>query len=124
MDKLFINATIDSPEVLLDANENEFVFRGKSKILDVYDFYNPVLKWIDIYKVQPNNQTVVDFKLEYFNVASSKAILDILLKFEEIHAHSNTLKINWHFSEQDLDMKDAGEEYADIVELPFSFLPL
>ena len=124
MNKLFINGTIDSPEVLLDAAQNEFVFSGKSKILDVYDFYTPVLKWIDIYKSHPNNETVVDFKLEYFNVASSKAILDILIKFEEIQASSNKLKINWHFSEQDLDMKDAGEEYADIVEVPFSFLPI
>jgi hypothetical protein len=124
MEKLHINGTIDSPEVLLDAKQNEFKFSGKSKLIDVYDFYNPVLKWLDIYKAHPNNQTVVDFKMEYFNVASSKIILDILMKFEEINNNDKALKINWHFSSNDLDMKDAGEEYADIVEVPFSFVPM
>ncbi len=124
MEKLFVEGTDDTPEVLLDPAKNQFVFSGKSIPEDVSAFYSPVLKWIDLYKEKPNAETVVDFKMKYFNTASSKIILDILMKFEEINSESNTLKINWHFTPKDLDMKEAGEEYADIVEVPFSFLTM
>ena len=124
MEKLFIDGTEDTPEVLLDPDKSRFIFSGKSIPEDVSAFYGPVLKWIDLYKQKPNNETVVDFKMEYFNTASSKIILDILMKFEEIQSTVNKLKVNWHFSARDLDMKDAGEEYADIVEVPFDFVTI
>ena len=57
------------------------------------------------------------FKLEYFNTASSKLILDILSKLEEIDGTS----VTWFFHEDDEDMEEAGEEFSDLVEVPFEF---
>jgi len=61
----------------------------------------------------------VVFKLEYFNTASSKMILDIFLKFEEIHKDGHDVMISWYYQEDDEDMEEACDEYADIVEIPF-----
>jgi len=65
------------------------------------------------------NTINIDFKLEYFNTASSKLILDIFLKLEEMQEHGKKISVKWYFPEEDEDMEEAGEEYADIVDIPF-----
>ena len=89
---------------------------------DVIDFYQPVLDWIKNYQLEPLESTDFDFKLVYFNTASSKLILDVLMLFEEIAEAGSDVKIRWHSPETDEDMQEAGEEYADMVDLDFEYL--
>ena len=84
MDIIKIKGTEDTPNVILDATSNILEFSGRSLPEDVGTFYAPVLQWIDEYAKNPNKSTEVIFRLEYFNTASSKILLDILLKFEDI----------------------------------------
>ncbi len=42
-----------------------------------------------------------------------------MIKFEEIHNNGNPVKFKWHYKADDEDMLEAGEGYADIVEVPF-----
>jgi hypothetical protein len=46
-------------------------------------------------------------------------LLDILMKLEELFHAGKEVLIKWHYAEDDEDMKEAGEEYADIVDVPF-----
>jgi len=85
MDVIKIKGTDDTPNVILDAQNNIIEFSGRSLPEDVATFYAPIIEWIIQYAKTPNPKTNVVFKLEYFNTASSKMILDIFLKFEEIH---------------------------------------
>lgn len=119
MEALRIQATDETPSVVLDPEQNVFEFTGKSLPEDVTSFYGPVLSWLDEYDKSPRPKTVVDFKLNYFNTASSKLILDILFKLENIHQSGTEILIRWHYEEEDEDMKEAGEEYCDLVEVPF-----
>lgn len=118
MDALIIEATDDTPKVVLDPSNNNFEFSGKSLPEDVTTFYGPVMDWLDDYAAAPNPKTVVIFNLVYFNTASSKLILDILFKLEEIFDDGNDISIEWHYQEEDEDMEEAGEEYGDLVEMP------
>ena len=119
MEPLRIEATDETPKVVLDPANNAFEFSGKSLPEDVTTFYKPVLDWLDAYGNSPNPQTVVNFKLLYFNTASSKLILDILFKLEELTEKGANISIKWHFQEDDEDMKEAGEEYGELVEMQF-----
>jgi len=92
---------------------------GRSLPEDVAAFYEPILDWLDEYAESPNAKTVFDFKLVYFNTASSKLLLDILLKLEDLADEGNDVLVRWHYPEDDEDMEEAGEEYADIVDVPF-----
>lgn len=122
MEVINIKGTDDTPNVILDKNNNLFELSGRSLPEDVNHFYEPILNWIDEYLESPNELTVFNFKLEYFNTASSKIILDILLKFEEITANGGKVLIKWFYNEDEEDMLEAGEEYADIVEIPFEYV--
>ncbi|MES2837876.1 MAG: DUF1987 domain-containing protein [Bacteroidota bacterium] len=123
MEKLHLVGTEDTPEVLLDPSSNKFVISGRSLPEDVTTFYQPIMDWLDALENNPLSAIKFDIKLEYFNTASSKLILDILMKLEEIHT-SGACKINivWHYQEDDEDMQEAGDEYKDLVEVPFEIV--
>ena len=122
MDVIKIQGTDDTPSVVLDKASGQFEISGRSLPEDVNQFYEPILDWIDQYAEDPNDHTEFSFKLEYFNTASSKVILDILLKFEEIFEGGKEVVVKWHYHEDEEDMLEAGEEYADIVEIPFDYV--
>ncbi len=119
MDVIKIKGTDDTPNVILDAENNIIEFSGRSLPEDVATFYAPILQWIDEYAKAPNEKTNVVIKLEYFNTASSKMLLDMLLKFEDIYKEGHDLVVSWYYMEDDEDMEEACDEYADIVEIPF-----
>ncbi len=119
METIKIQGTEDTPKVILDKDTDLMEISGRSLPEDVASFYEPVLTWLDEYAQNPNPKTIFNFKLIYFNTASSKLLLDILMKLEEIHEAGNDVLIRWHFPEDDEDMEEAGEEYADIVDVPF-----
>ncbi|HPI70583.1 MAG TPA: DUF1987 domain-containing protein [Tenuifilaceae bacterium] len=119
METIKIMGTDDTPTVILDAENDIFEISGRSLPEDVTAFYDPILNWLDEYAANPNPKTIFTFKLVYFNTASSKLLLDILMKFEEMREDGLDVLIKWYYPEDDEDMQEAGEEYADIVDVPF-----
>jgi hypothetical protein len=119
METIKIQGTEDTPKIILDAENEIMEISGRSLPEDVSSFYEPVLNWLNEYAENPKKKTIFNFKLTYFNTASSKLLLDILMKLEEMHEKGQDVLIRWHFPEDDEDMAEAGEEYADIVDVPF-----
>lgn len=119
MQPIKIKGSDDTPTVILDKDNEIMEISGRSLPEDVAAFYDPILDWLDDYAEEPNSKTIFDFKLVYFNTASSKLLLDILLKLEDMADDGNDVLVRWHYPEDDEDMEEAGEEYADIVDVPF-----
>jgi hypothetical protein len=119
MNTIKIMGTDDTPNVILDSDNDVFEISGRSLPEDVTAFYEPILRWLEEYSSNPNPKTVFTFKLVYFNTASSKLLLDILMKLEQMHEDGKDVLIRWYYPEDDEDMQEAGEEYADIVDVPF-----
>jgi hypothetical protein len=119
MQAIKIKGSDDTPNVILDKENGIFEISGRSLPEDVAAFYEPILDWLESYAEDPLEKTVFNFKLEYFNTASSKLLLDVLLKLEDMYDDGKDILVRWHFPDDDEDMEEAGEEYADIVEVPF-----
>ena len=122
METLRLEPTDDSPFILLDKESNQFEISGKSLPEDVVDCYQSTLDWLDTYRSQPNPKTEFNFKLLYFNTASSKLILDILMIFEEMVEEGHDVLIKWFSLQSDEDMQEAGKEYEEMVDVPFEHL--
>ena len=120
MNPLNIQGKEDTPKIVFDKSQPLFEISGRSLPEDAAGFFKPVLEWLDAYKGAPNSNTNFAIKLEYFNTASSKLILDILMKVESIPG----TKIHWYHFTDDEDMKEAGEEFSELVEIPFEFKTL
>jgi len=117
MKALKLDKTDDTPEVWLDIDKAVFLIAGRSLPEDTVTFFQPVLDWIKAYSTDPNPQTEFTFKLDYFNTASSKLILDLLLALRNIKG----IKILWYSQEDDEEIESAGQEFAEQVTIPFEF---
>lgn len=122
METLRIEATDDSPQVLLDQEDKVFEISGKSLPEDVLEFYQPVVDWLTKYREKPNAKTEFNLKMIYFNTASSKMIMDILMILEEMVEEGHDVLIKWHSMQSDEDMQEAGKEYEEMLDIPFEHL--
>lgn len=123
MDTLVLKGTEDTPSITLDHVNCIYEFSGRSLPEDVTVFYKPVMDWFQEYASTPSGNLCISFKLEYFNTASSKIILDILMKLEKLKESGSDISVKWFYDPNDEDMLEAGEEYKDLVELDFEILP-
>ncbi len=112
-----LEGTEDTPKVMLDKATGIFEISGRSLPEDAAEFYQPILHWLTEYAGQASPSTGFVIKLEYFNTASSKLILDVLSKLEEIKGS----KVIWYYYEDDEDMQEAGVEFSELVDVPFEF---
>lgn len=120
MDSLKLTPTGNTPQINFDASTGILELRGRSTPENSIEFYDPVMHWLDNYIKQPNGKTCVNVKFEYFNTSSSKCILDIFRRFATLHKNGHTVEINWFYEEDDEDMQEAGEDYSDILGVPFN----
>ena len=121
---LKINGAIDTPTVILDKINNHFEISGNSYPEDTFEYYQPIMQWVNQYIENPNPKTDFIFKLVYFNSSSYKPIFDILVKLEAIKQKGFQASVCWHYKKEDIDMKQAGEEFSGIVDLPFKFIEM
>jgi hypothetical protein len=119
MDPLHITDTNETPGVVLDAAKSHFEISGRSLCDSPNNFYKDIIEWLKEYALAPNSLTDFTFKFEYLNTQSAKSILDILTVLEGISG----AKVSWHFNEDDEDMEEIGEELAELVNVPFEFMP-
>lgn len=107
MEALIIEQAADSPQVVLDAQNQTFLLRGRSIMIDAESFYQPILKWLNAYRKNPLPNTKFVFDLEYLNTTSSKFLLAMIALIE----NTPDSEIDWHFrEEQILDNDIISEE--------------
>src|SRR6187431_2536279 len=117
MNILFVEATQDTPKIMLNKGEGIFELAGRSILEDPNSFYDPVVEWLNDYAQQPNPSTVFTFKLNYFNSSSSKVIYDMLNVLKDIKG----VQVAWCYSKDDDDILEAGKEFEEELEMTFSY---
>ncbi len=122
MERINIQGAEDTPNVVLDLEKNLYEISGRSLPEDVVTFYKPVMDWLEELEKSPIDGMKFDVRLDYFNTASSKILLDIFLKLDEIHGAGVDIRVRWYYSELDEDLAEAGEEYSELVEIPFDVI--
>ena len=115
-------ATETTPFLKFDARLGEFVLEGKSIPSDAEAFYGPVLLWLKEYVDKPNIKTTLVLKLDYFNISSSKRILFIFYKLNELIDAGHQVNVKWYFHEDEDDMHEVGQDFAIMVNIPFEFI--
>lgn len=124
MENLIIKSSPKTPDIHFDCNTGVLEIAGRSIPENSVEFYRPVLDWLDEYNSSPASSTQFVFKLEYFNTSSSKCILDIFRKLEVVSNSSPDIKIKWFYDEDDEDMQESGEDFQEIIKLPFEMIEL
>ena len=123
MEKLHVHHTKTTPSIVFDADKGEFKITGRSIPADATIFYSAADKWADKFTAGfEGNSMEIDIMLDHLNTGSVRSILTILTRFIRMKSKGKTININWHYEQEDEDIRDKGEEMALILDHPFHFI--
>jgi len=115
MEMLKIEATKYTPEIVLDP-KGVISLKGKSYPENTFEFYTPMMRWIEEYfQTAPAQKTVVDMEIIYFNSSSSKLFFDFFDLLEE-NASKHDIEIHWIYDEENESALEAGEDFIEDFE--------
>lgn len=121
MHQIQIEPTYKTPGVIFDPLNGDFQIQGSSILVDVEEFYSPLLKWMDDFvQRRPTKKVRFIFDIEYVNVASTKRFLFFLYKLVLLKEEGVEIEIEWLYSESDRYIKEIGEDLSQMLELPFN----
>jgi len=116
MNNLNIQETKYTPKIDLDFENNTVSIIGKSYPENTFEFYEPVIKWIEEYFNNTEKDTIsINFEIIYFNSSSSKLFFDLFDLLEE-NNETNTIVINWIYDEENESALEAGEDFQEDFE--------
>ncbi|HCY00884.1 MAG TPA: nuclear pore complex subunit [Bacteroidales bacterium] len=122
MAKLLIMATDESPQIMFDPSRGILDVFGKSLPENINDFYSPLDQAVAKYVENPQPETTISFDLVYLNSASTKRILEIIYHFEKLYKSGAKVILNWYYDQFDEDMRDEGEDFARLTDLPVKMI--
>lgn len=122
MDVLKIEETKQTPEIDFDPESGELEISGRSIPENTFEFFNPVLEWLEEYASVAPEKTIIHVNLEYFNTSSSKYILEIFKKLKKLEGEDKEVLVKWYYEEDDEEMMETGEDYEDVSDLNFEII--
>jgi hypothetical protein len=126
-EKLVIEPTFTTPEIVFDPGNRQFYLRGNSYPENSVKFYGPVLEWLSRFvqnHVPTSESLTLEVHLEYFNTSTAKVLLDLFRYFEALQEKGQPVQIRWLHLAEDTEMEDAGLDYQAAVKVPFELVPL
>ena len=66
--------------------------------------------------------TTFIINLESFNTTSLKQVLNLLMKLDELFKANNNVEARWIYNKDEDVMFELGQDYANMVKLPFKFI--
>ena len=121
MENIIIEGTIKTPKINFDSN-GKFKIEGRAIPEDAAKFFTDPLNWVIDYCKNPQQATIVDIELEYFNSGASKYVLQMLKELMNVEDVGKTLEINWYYEEGDDDILERGEYFASILDKEINFV--
>ena len=122
VNKLKIANTFKSPRIDFDPDKGIFEISGVSLLENTLEYYKPILSWLTRYLENPAANSIIVFKLTYSNTSSLQFIYDIINLIYREHRKKTVLSVKWYYSEDDIDMKEIGEDYKESFDIDFSII--
>ena len=120
---LEIEPTYKTPRVIFDPQKGDLTIQGKSILVNVEEFYSPLLNWMSEFIEKPTSSKVrFIFDIEYANVASTKRFLFFLYKLKELTEKGVTVEVEWLYIESDKYGLEIGKDLSQMLNLPFNFV--
>ena len=123
MNSFILEKTIQTPYVCFDTASNIFEITNKSLPEDADVFYEPIIKWLEGYCEQPNEQTDFSFKLDYYNTSSARNIA-FIINLLDVLSQKHKVKIFWYYHQIDEDMLSMGEQYKETTKVNFELVKI
>ncbi|MFN5628512.1 MAG: DUF1987 domain-containing protein [Bacteroidota bacterium] len=113
-----------SPGIIMDPTKGFIKLYGRSIPNDAESTFRPVLDWMKEYIQNPQESTVFECEMDYFNSSSQKYMADIFKMSNQLFKKGKQIKIVWKYSKEDEDMKLIGEQFQNLINFPIVFLEI
>jgi hypothetical protein len=114
MNDILIARTIESPEVNFKFSSNVLTLTGEAYPENASEFFRPILLALEAYlKATDGVDIEFNFRLTYFNSASTKMLYSIFGLLNESACSKNRVFLNWHHDREDDTMLEYGESVKD-----------
>jgi hypothetical protein len=125
MERLHIEPTRDTPEVLFRPTAKVLRMAGNSYPNNALDFYEPLLDWFQQLLTVPElDELTLEFLFNYINTASLKMIIRMLETFEDWEQTGKKAKVIWKYDKDDVNILEQGHQLKDHVQLGFELIPI
>ena len=124
MEKLYIPEGESTPGFMIKPDSGEIMFWGQACPEDAYQFYEPIIDKLKEYLADSPEKVTFTFNINYYNTATSKIIVSILKILEEARRYGSDVRVVWYYDSNDEDMMISGEDFSEIVDVPFELKPL
>lgn len=114
-----IPATRHTPLVAVEESTGKITISGVSIPENAYIFFRPLEEYIEALDSEVTPSVSFTFRLEYMNTLSSKAFLDYMRTVKD--AKAIPLTVTWEYYSDDEEMRDHGETFSEIVDIPFEY---
>lgn len=118
MTDFIINPSKYHPFVLTNAKKGELLISGICIHEDPERFFMPIINWVDDYLANESDTLKITFELQYFNNSSSKYLFQLIQSIDNYAKNGKKVRIDWLYYTEDADMKEEGENFAVLFQLP------
>ena len=119
MDRLFIEETKSSPRIDFNPQTGILIIEGQSYMENAFKFYKSLFEWMDEYFELNTENVQVDIRLSYLNTSSTKCLMDIIFKLEQVVQIGKKVKVNWYYKSRNI--LECGEELQEDLEEELEF---
>jgi hypothetical protein len=123
MDRLDIEKTKSSPFVRLDPETGVLDIGGESYPENSHEFFEPIIDWVDQFIIESDTPITLRVTLAYMNTSSTKYMIDILDKLEEVHEQGREVSVQWYCDAANDRAMDTVEELKEDFTMPFEVIP-
>ncbi len=117
---LKVDSNNNSPEINFNSETGVLLIKGRSILENVVLFFEPILQWLDEYSNQPAEKTTLHIEMDYFNTSSSKFILEIFDKMQQLNKLNKKVEVIWYYNDD--DSLELGKDYSFLLDVPFKFV--
>jgi hypothetical protein len=122
MEIIRIEKTNNTPSIYIDEANMLCRIEGSSYPEDAYEVYQHVLDWLSRIGDNIKTELVVEFDYDFLNSISHKKVWQILHELKQFYKNGKSVKVVWYYNEADDDIMEAGEDLAELMNIPFELV--
>lgn len=115
--------TASTPRVHTDSLRGRVTMAGDSYPENPFDFFQPIIEWIEAYLDGDSRPLCLDLELVYLNTSSIRAMMDIFDRMEEAHLDGRQVSVLWTYDPDNERVGELAEEFREDCTFPFTIAP-
>lgn len=123
MSDLNVAATSTTPGISACSETGRVSLIGDSYPENSFEFFQPLIAWLESYLGQPEGRLSLEICLAYLNTSSVRVMMDILDMLEESFQAGRQVDLVWFYEAGNERIAELAEEFREDCTFPYTVTP-